>query len=296
MASLKDLRTRINSVKSTRKITSAMKMVAASKLRRAQDAAEASRPYAERMNGILGRLADAVAGASGAPRLLDGTGKDDVHLIVVFTADRGLCGGFNSSIVRATRQKTLALQSAGKTVRLLFVGRKGHEALKREFADLITDHYQGLATKKGIEFTSAQKVGDKILEMFARGEFDVCTLYYNKFVSAISQIPTYAQLVPFPVPEAGAEKAGNTPRGVYEYEPSEEGILADLLPRNVAVQIFVAMLESAASEQGARMSAMDNATRNAGDMIDGLSLVYNRTRQAQITKELIEIISGAEAV
>lgn len=294
MASLKELRTRINSVKSTRKITSAMKMVAASKLRRAQDAAEASRPYAERMNGILGRLAGAVSGSGGAPRLLAGTGKDDVHLIVVFTADRGLCGGFNSSVVRATRQKTLALQSQGKTVKLLFVGRKGHEALKREFADLVAGSYQGLATKKGIEFTSAQKVGEKILEMFAKGEFDVCSLYYNKFVSAISQIPTDAQLVPFPVPEAAAGQ--DVGKAAYEYEPSEEGILADLLPRNVAVQIFVAMLESAASEQGARMSAMDNATRNAGDMIDGLSLVYNRTRQAQITKELIEIISGAEAV
>ena len=247
------------------------------------------------MNGILSRLAGAVSGASGAPKLLAGTGKEDVHLIVVFTADRGLCGGFNSSIIRATRQKTLALQSEGKTVKLLFVGRKGHEALKREFADLVAGSHQGIATKKGIEFTSAQRVGDKILELFAKGEFDVCSLYYNKFVSAISQIPTYAQLVPFPVPEVAANAQEDAARAAYEYEPSEEGILADLLPRNVAVQVFVAMLESAASEQGARMSAMDNATRNAGDMIDGLSLVYNRTRQAQITKELIEIISGAEA-
>jgi F-type H+-transporting ATPase subunit gamma len=296
MASLKDLRSRIASVKSTRKITSAMKMVAASKLRRAQDAAEAARPYAERMGTMLGRLATAVGSNEGAPKLLAGTGKDDVHLLVVFTADRGLCGGFNASIVKATRLKAKALQAEGKTVKLICVGRKGADALKREFGDNIVARYTGIEGKKGIDFSSASDVGDKVLALYEEGEFDVCTIFYNKFVSAISQVATAQQLIPFVGEEAAEQEEAAATSAVYDYEPSEEAILADLLPRNVGVQIFGAMLESSASEHGARMSAMDNATRNAGDMIDRLSIQYNRSRQAQITNELIEIISGAEAL
>ncbi|AUG51572.1 F0F1 ATP synthase subunit gamma [Thalassospira marina] len=298
MASLKDLRSRIASVKSTRKITSAMKMVAASKLRRSQDAAEAARPYAERMGTMLGRLAAAVGGSQGAPKLLAGTGKENTHLMVVFTADRGLCGGFNASIVKAARAKIRALKAEGKTVKIICVGRKGADALKRDNGDAIIARYTGVEGKKGIEFSEASAVADKVLELFEAGEFDVCTIFYNKFVSAISQVVTEQQLVPFAV-EAKAdnqEADGNGASAIYEYEPSEEAILADLLPRNVGVQIFGAMLESSASEHGSRMSAMDNATRNAGDMIDRLSIQYNRSRQAQITNELIEIISGAEAL
>lgn len=296
MASLKDLRSRIASVKSTRKITSAMKMVAASKLRRAQDAAEAARPYAERMGTMLGRLATAVGSNEGAPKLLAGTGKDDVHLLVVFTADRGLCGGFNASIVKAARLKALALQGEGKTVKIICVGRKGSDALKREFGGNIVARYTGIEGKKGIDFSSATEVADKVLALYDEGEFDVCTIFYNKFVSAISQVATAQQLIPFAGEEADGEEEATGSSAVYDYEPSEEAILADLLPRNVGVQIFGAMLESSASEHGARMSAMDNATRNAGDMIDRLSIQYNRSRQAQITNELIEIISGAEAL
>lgn len=296
MASLKDLRSRIASVKSTRKITSAMKMVAASKLRRAQDAAEAARPYAERMGTMLGRLATAVGSNEGAPKLLAGTGKDDVHLLVVFTADRGLCGGFNASIVKAARLKALALQGEGKTVKIVCVGRKGSDALKREFGGNIVARYTGIEGKKGIDFSSATEVADKVLALYDEGEFDVCTIFYNKFVSAISQVATAQQLIPFAGEEADGEEEATASSAVYDYEPSEEAILADLLPRNVGVQIFGAMLESSASEHGARMSAMDNATRNAGDMIDRLSIQYNRSRQAQITNELIEIISGAEAL
>ena len=296
MASLKDLRSRIASVKSTKKITSAMKMVAASTLRRSQDAAEAARPYADRMGTMLGRLAAAVGGSQGAPKLLAGTGKDDVHLLVVFTADRGLCGGFNASIIKATRIKIRALRAAGKTVKLICVGRKGADALKREFGDAIVARYTGVEGKKGIDFSAATDVADKILALYDEGEFDVCSIFYNKFVSAISQVVTEQQLVPFAVPEADGQEEATGSSAVYEYEPSEEAILADLLPRNVGVQIFGAMLESSASEHGARMSAMDNATRNAGDMIDRLSIQYNRSRQAQITNELIEIISGAEAL
>jgi len=296
MASLKDLRSRIASVKSTRKITSAMKMVAASKLRRAQDAAEAARPYAERMGTMLGRLATAVGSNEGAPKLLAGTGKDDVHLLVVFTADRGLCGGFNASIVKAARLKAKALQGEGKTVKLICVGRKGADALKREFGDNIVARYTGIEGKKGIDFSSATEVADKVLALYDEGEFDVCTIFYNKFVSAISQVATAQQLIPFTGEEVDEQEEATGSSAVYEYEPSEEAILADLLPRNVGVQIFGAMLESSASEHGARMSAMDNATRNAGDMIDRLSIQYNRSRQAQITNELIEIISGAEAL
>ena len=296
MASLKDLRSRIASVKSTRKITSAMKMVAASKLRRAQDAAEAARPYAERMGTMLGRLAAAVGSNEGAPKLLAGTGKDDVHLLVVFTADRGLCGGFNASIVKAARAKALALKGEGKTVKIICVGRKGSDALKREFGDNIVARYTGIEGKKGIDFSSATEVADKVLALYDEGEFDVCTIFYNKFVSAISQVATAQQLIPFAGEEVDGEEEATGSSAVYDYEPSEEAILADLLPRNVGVQIFGAMLESSASEHGARMSAMDNATRNAGDMIDRLSIEYNRSRQAQITNELIEIISGAEAL
>ena len=296
MASLKDLRSRIASVKSTKKITSAMKMVAASKLRRSQDAAEAARPYADRMGTMLGRLAAAVGGSQGAPKLLSGTGKEDVHLLVVFTSDRGLCGGFNASIIKATRIKVRALQAAGKTVKLICVGRKASDALKREFGDAIVARYIGVEGKKGIDFSAATDVADKILALYDAGEFDVCSIIYNKFVSAISQVATTQQLVPFAVPETDGQEEATGSSAVYDYEPSEEAILADLLPRNVGVQIFGAMLESSASEHGARMSAMDNATRNAGDMIDRLSIQYNRSRQAQITNELIEIISGAEAL
>ncbi|MBC05150.1 F0F1 ATP synthase subunit gamma [Thalassospira sp.] len=296
MASLKDLRSRIASVKSTRKITSAMKMVAASKLRRAQDAAEAARPYAERMGTMLGRLATAVGSNEGAPKLLAGTGKDDVHLLVVFTADRGLCGGFNASIVKAARLKAIALKGEGKTVKIICVGRKGSDALKREFGDNIVARYTGIEGKKGIDFSSATEVADKVLALYDEGEFDVCTIFYNKFVSAISQVATAQQLIPFAGEDVDGEEEATGSSAVYDYEPSEEAILADLLPRNVGVQIFGAMLESSASEHGARMSAMDNATRNAGDMIDRLSIQYNRSRQAQITNELIEIISGAEAL
>ncbi|NKD77385.1 F0F1 ATP synthase subunit gamma [Haematospirillum sp. H1815] len=297
MASLKDLRVRINSVKNTRKITSAMKMVAASKLRRAQDAAEAGRPYAERMGRMLAGLAASVAGSSGAPKLLAGTGRDDVHLLVLMTADRGLCGGFNANVVRSARNMIRDLIAAGKTVKVLCIGRKGRDALRREYAGLIIGTREGM-TRRGAEFGSANDVAQTILSMFDAGQFDVCTVIYNKFRSAISQEVTRQQLVPFSPPEVPSSEssASGVARPVYEYEPGEEEILADLLPRNVAMQVFSALLESDASEQGARMSAMDNATRNAGDMINKLTLVYNRTRQAMITKELIEIISGAEAI
>lgn len=294
MPSLKDLRLRIASVKSTRKITSAMKMVAASKLRRAQTAAESARPFAERMERMLGTLAASVAGQAGAPRLLAGTGKDDVQLIVMVTADRGLCGGFNSSIVRDVRRFVSQLLREGKTVKILPVGRKGREQIKRDFGAHLIEGFEGLG-RKGITFPEADSVAAKITEMFEAGEFDVCTVVYNRFQSAISQIVTRQQLIPFAVPEQAAAK-DDAAKATYEFEPSEEGILSTLLPRNMAVQIFRSLLESQASEQGARMSAMDNATRNAGDMLNGLTVKYNRSRQAQITKELIEIISGAEAL
>lgn len=294
MPSLKDLRLRIASVKSTRKITSAMKMVAASKLRRAQTAAESARPFAERMERMLGTLAASVAGQAGAPRLLAGTGKDDVQLIVMVTADRGLCGGFNSSIVRDVRRFVSQLLREGKTVKILPVGRKGREQIKRDFGAHLIEGFEGLG-RKGITFPEADAVAAKIAEMFEAGEFDVCTVVYNRFQSAISQIVTRQQLIPFAVPEQAAAK-DDAAKATYEFEPSEEGILSTLLPRNMAVQIFRSLLESQASEQGARMSAMDNATRNAGDMLNGLTVKYNRSRQAQITKELIEIISGAEAL
>jgi F-type H+-transporting ATPase subunit gamma len=291
MASLKDMRVRIAATKATQKITKAMQMVAASKLRRAQVAAEAARPYAERMGDVLGSIAAAVAGSSSAPRLLAGTGSDKVHLLVVCTAERGLCGPFNSSIVRLARDRANVLISEGKDVKILCVGRKGADQLRRLYGKYIieTVELRGVRTM-GIE--QAEMVANKILALFEQGVFDVATLFFSRFKSVIAQIPTAQQIIP-PVFEkaAGAGLAAS-----YEYEPEEEEILAELLPRNLAVQVFRALLENAASEQGARMSAMDNATRNAGDMIRKQTLTYNRTRQAMITKELIEIISGAEAL
>ena len=294
MPSLKDLKVRITSVQSTRKITSAMKMVAAAKLRRAQDAAVAARPYAERMERMITALADTVGRLEGAPAMLAGTGKSDVQLLVVATADRGLCGAFNSSIVREARRVIRRLQAEGKTVKVLCVGRKGRDQLRRDFAKLIVGTIEDVA-KPRLTFPAAEKVAIKVAEMFASGEFDVATIIYNKFKSAMTQIVTIQQIVPVPMPEAKPEQA-EALQAIYEYEPEEETILAALLPRNLAIQTFRALLENAASEQGARMTAMDNATRNAGEMITKLTQTYNRSRQAYITKELIEIISGAEAV
>ncbi|MEQ3624854.1 MAG: F0F1 ATP synthase subunit gamma [Celeribacter sp.] len=293
MPSLKDLKNRIESVKSTRKITKAMQMVAAAKLRRAQEAAEAGRPYAERMNAVMGALAGSVAGSDTAPRLLAGTGRDDTHLLVVMTAERGLCGGFNSSIVRLARQRIQKLLAAGKTVKILTVGKKGREQLRRDFAEYMVGHVDMSEVKK-VGYANAQSIAKDVLSRFDAGEFDVATIYYSAFQSVISQTPTEQQIIPasFDAPEGDAEGAST----LYDYEPDEERILTDLLPLGVATQIFSALLENGASEQGARMSAMDNATRNAGDMIDKLSIQYNRTRQAVITNELIEIISGAEAL
>ena len=297
MPSLKDLRMRIDSVKSTQKITSAMKMVAAAKLRRAQEQAEAARPYAERMERMLGSLAGSMASAEGAPKLLAGTGKQDVHLIVMMTSDRGLCGAFNSSIVRDTRRIVEELQANGKEVKILCVGRKGWAQVRREYAPLIVDLIEGIG-RPSLSFDDAQGISNCILEMFDAGEFDVCTLVYNRFKSVISQIVTRQQVIPFAVdePAEGEEEETGGAAVVYDYEPDETEILEVLLPRNMSVQVFRSLLENNASEHGARMSAMDNATRNAGEMIDSLTLNYNRTRQAFITKELIEIISGAEAV
>ena len=293
MPSLKSLRVRINSVKSTQKITSAMKMVAAAKLRRAQEQAEAARPFAERMSRMLSSLASSLAGGGG-PALLSGTGKDQVHLVVVTTSDRGLCGGFNSSIVRGARQLIRQLLAEGKTVKIMTVGRKGRDQLRRDFSKLIVESMEDVG-KRRLAFSDAQRVTDRIVAMYQAGEFDVCTVVYNRFKSAMTQIVTRQQIIPFPV-EAGGGNAATESGAIYEFEPDEEEILAALLPRNLAVQVYRALLENAASEQGARMSAMDSATRNAGDMIKRLTLNYNRTRQAMITKELIEIISGAEAV
>ncbi|WP_298421899.1 F0F1 ATP synthase subunit gamma [Rhodoblastus sp.] len=288
MASLKDLRNRIASVKATQKITKAMQMVAAAKLRRAQTAAEAARPYAERMESVLANLASGVTGSG--PALLTGNGKADTHLLVVATAERGLCGGFNTSIVRLAREKALALQAEGKTVKILCIGKKGYDQLRRQFEKQIVDLID-LRSVRQIGFENADPIGKKIIAMFEQGEFDVATLFYSKFRSVILQIPTAQQLIPAEIP---GERAVSS--AAYEYEPGQDEILATLLPRNISVQIFRALLENAASEQGARMSAMDNATRNAGDMIKKQTTIYNRTRQAMITKELIEIISGAEAL
>jgi len=293
MASLKDLRDRIGSVKATQKITSAMKMVAAAKLRRAQEAAEQARPYAERMERMLASLGASVRGTPGAPPLLAGTGSDQRHLIVLATADRGLCGGFNANLVRRARQLIGQLRGDGKDVKVLCVGRKGRDAIRREFGSLIIDTIEGVG-RRAVEFNEADAIGERLRAMFENGEYDVCTLIYAKFKSAISSEVQAQQLIPAPVPDA--DEATDLGGAVYEYEPSEEAILADLLPRNVSVQIYRALLENAASEHGARMAAMDNATRNAGERINGLTLTYNRTRQAMITNELIEIISGAEAL
>ena len=288
MASLKDMRVRIAATKATQKITKAMQMVAASKLRRAQAAAEAARPYAERMEKVLGNIASSVTDISSAPPLLAGTGKDQVHLMVVCTAERGLCGPFNSSIVRLAREKINQRIGEGKTIKILCVGRKGAEQLRRQFASQIIDVIE--LRVKTLNFEHAEKVGEKIQELYNNGDFDVATLFFSRFRSVVTQIPTALQIIP-PVFEAKTEEPV-----AYEYEPDEIDILTELLPRNIAVQVFRAVLENAASEQGARMSAMDNATRNAGEMIRKQTITYNRTRQAMITKELIEIISGAEAL
>jgi F-type H+-transporting ATPase subunit gamma len=293
MASLKDLRLRINSVKSTRKITQAMKMVAAAKLRRAQAQAEAARPYAERMERMLASLGAAVAQLPGAPRLLVGTGADKVRLLVVVTGDRGLAGPFNSQIGRLARNRIRALEAEGKQVKLITVGRKGATFLKRDFASRVVAEFSYVG-KKRLEFEDAAAVAAKVTELMDQGGFDVCTLLYNRFRSVITQVPTEQPLIPAPLPEGEAPAAG--PSAQYEYEPTEEEILAALLPRNLAIQIYRAMLENNAGFYGSQMNAMDSATRNAGDMINRLTLNYNRTRQANITKELIEIISGAEAV
>jgi F-type H+-transporting ATPase subunit gamma len=290
MATLKSLRLRINSVKSTRKITQAMKMVAAAKLRRAQTQAEAARPYAERMERMLASLGASVAGSPDAPKLLVGTGADKVHLLVVVTAERGLCGGFNTNVGRFTRTTVRALEAEGKTVKIITVGRKGAVYLKREFASRFVGEYS-FANKKRIGFEDAAEVTGRISEMLEAGEFDVCTLIYNRFKNVISQTPTGQQLIPAPMPEAAADGGMQ-----YEFEPTEEEILARILPQNLAIQLYRALLDNAAGFYGSQMTAMDNATRNAGEMINKLTLNYNRTRQANITRELIEIISGAEAL
>lgn len=295
MASLKDLRDRIGSVKSTQKITSAMKMVAAAKLRRAQEQAEAARPYAERMARMLSSVGSSVRGTPGAPPLLAGTGSEQKHLIVLATADRGLCGGFNANLVRQARILITDLKGQGKDIEVMFVGRKGRDALRRELGSLMGETVEGIG-RKAVAFEEADGIADRLRERFKAGDFDVAHLIYAKFQSAISNIVTVQQLIPAPIPDASDENAEDLGGAVYEYEPSEEEILEDLLPRNISVQIYRALLENAASEHGARMAAMDNATRNAGDMIKGLTLTYNRTRQAMITTELIEIIAGAEAV
>jgi F-type H+-transporting ATPase subunit gamma len=294
MPSLKALRTRINSVKSTQKITSAMKMVAASKLRRAQTQAEAARPYAQRMERMLASLAANVAGSPTAPRLLVGTGQDKVHLLVPVTGDRGLAGAFNSNIGRLTRNIARRLESEGKTVKIYPVGRKGRDFLRRELGSRVVGDIN-FASKKVVSFADAQEVAAKIMAMQDAGEFDVCTLVYNRFASVIAQVPTETRLIPTPLPQAKADEPSG-PRAIYEFEPDEETILARLLPQNLAIQVYRALLENAAGFYGSQMTSMDNATRNAGDMIKRLSQNYNRARQANITRELIEIISGAEAL
>ncbi|CAG1001725.1 MAG: F0F1 ATP synthase subunit gamma [Rhizobiaceae bacterium] len=294
MASLKDLRNRIASVKATQKITKAMQMVAAAKLRRAQEAAEAARPYSQRMASVLANITQAVGGGGDAPALMTGTGRDDVHLLVVATAERGLCGGFNSQIARFARDHAKRLTASGKTVKILTVGKKGFDILRRDFGAQIIDRVE-LRDVKQIGFANADQIARKVIKLFEEGQFDVCTLFYSEFKSVISQIPTALQIIPAAAPAASGAQAGAA-TAVYEYEPEPGEILSDLIPRNISVQIFRALLENAAGEMGAKMSAMDSATRNAGDIINKLSITYNRQRQAQITKELIEIISGAEAL
>jgi len=300
MANLKELKNRITSVTSTQKITKAMQMVAAAKLRRAQDAAEQSRPYAERMERMIASVASNLPSLDTAPPMVVGSGKDDVHLLVVVTAERGLCGAFNSNIVRAIRRRVIELRNGGKTVKLYCVGRKGQESLRRDLSDLIVE-YVTLREVRQLSFANARPIAEQIAQMFSDGEFDVCTVYYNAFKSVISQIVTDQQLIPVKLPEASAaaseaDNAADLGGAIYEYEPEENDLLGVLVPRNMAVQIYRALLESGAAEHAARMTSMDSATRNAGDMIDGLTLTYNRTRQAIITKELIEIVSGAEAL
>ncbi|QHQ36214.1 F0F1 ATP synthase subunit gamma [Algicella marina] len=292
MPSLKDLKNRIESVKSTRKITKAMQMVAAAKLRRAEEAAEAARPYAARMDAVLGNLAKGAANSPSAPLLLKGTGSDQTHLLVVATAERGLCGGFNTSIVKLARQEAQRLLAEGKTVKILTVGKKGREQLRRDLKEHMIGHID-LSEVKRVGYENASQIANDILARFHAGEFDVCKLYFGRFVNVISQKPTEIQLIPATF-DASEDEAGASVN--YDYEPEEDAILADLLPRSIATQVFTALLENGASEQGARMSAMDNATRNAGEMIDKLTIQYNRSRQAAITNELIEIISGAEAL
>ena len=291
MPSLKDLKNRIESVKNTRKITKAMQMVAAAKLRRAQEAAEAGRPYAERFNAVLGSLAASVGGSDSAPMLLRGTGSDQTHLLVVMTAERGLCGGFNSNIAKLAKQHAAELVAAGKTVKIITVGKKGRDSMKRDLGDHYIEHVD-LSEVKRIGYSNAQDIAKGVLSRFEAGEFDVATIFYARFINVVSQVPTAQQIIPASFEATEGDAAAT----LHDYEPDEEAILADLLPRGVATQIFSALLENGASEQGARMSAMDNATRNAGDMIDKLTIEYNRSRQAVITNELIEIISGAEAL
>ena len=292
MPNLKDLKNRIESVKSTRKITKAMQMVAAAKLRRAQEAAEDARPYAERFNAVMAGLAASVGDSDTAPKLLSGTGSDKVHLLVVMTSERGLCGGFNANIAKLARSKVAELTAAGKTVKILTVGKKGRDSLRRDYKDLFVGHID-LSEVKTLGYVNAQEIAQGVLDRFDAGEFDVATIFYSKFVNVVSQVPTAQQIIPASFDEPEEDAGAST---LYDYEPSEEAILADLLPKGVATAIFSALLENGASEQGARMSAMDNATRNAGEMIDKLTIEYNRSRQAVITNELIEIISGAEAL
>ncbi|PRY75998.1 F-type H+-transporting ATPase subunit gamma [Yoonia maritima] len=290
MPNLKDLKNRIASVKSTRKITKAMQMVAAAKLRRAQDAAEASRPYTERFNAVMGGLAASVGGSESAPKLLSGTGSDQVQLLVVMTAERGLCGGFNGNIAKLAKTHAQKLIAEGKTVKIITVGKKGRDAIKRELGEYFVDHVDMSGVKR-LGYVDAQNIAKDVLSRFDDNEFDVATIFYARFENVVTQHPTAQQIIP-----ASFDVAEDAEAALYDYEPSEEEILADLLPRGVATAIFSALLENAASEQGARMSAMDNATRNAGDMIDQLTIEFNRSRQAVITNELIEIISGAEAL
>ena len=291
MPNLKDLKNRIESVKNTRKITKAMQMVAAAKLRRAQDAAEASRPYSERFNSVLASLAASVGSSEGAPLLLRGTGKQDVHMLVVMTAERGLCGGFNSSLAKLARSHAAERKEKGKQVKIITVGKKGRDAIKRDLGEYFIEHVD-LSEFKSIKYVNAQSIAKALLSRFDDNEYDVATIFYSKFVNVVTQIPTVQQIIP----ATFDDQSSASDKTIYDYEPDEETILADLLPRGVATQIFSALLENGASEQGARMSAMDNATRNAGDMIDNLTIEYNRSRQAVITNELIEIISGAEAL
>jgi len=294
MPSLKDLRNRIASVKATQKITKAMQMVAAAKLRRAQEAAEAARPYSERMGAVLANITQAIGGGGDAPALMTGTGKDDVHLLIVCTAERGLCGGFNSQIARLARDHIRRLLADGKQVKIICVGKKGFDILRRDYASLILERVD-LREVKTLGFVNADAIARKVIHLFNEGGFDICTLFYSQFKSVISQIPTTQQIIPAGIASTPAEATAGG-NAVYEYEPEPGEILTDLIPRNISVQVFRALLENAAGEMGAKMSAMDNATRNAGDMINKLSITYNRQRQAQITKELIEIISGAEAL